>query len=246
MALCFWGAPEAIRDIDDIPFGLYFIFQSARAVIPMGVLAIVAIALRTRPLQKRYFWITLTLQILLLWLVPLPLRSDGTLRYVIRQNNTITRVVTGSGLRVLMQVPGFPFLGITIEAQDLRLHTDQINCRFSPVAVSQATNGCEIDHWTIAVDVSVTTDAFEQMPINLQQDEFVVHVNKRVCSALMNVDEIRALHINRVDVLHDAAAQDAVADLVERALSDLKLSTRNRPRISVRTTAQPPADVCNP
>lgn len=189
--------------------------------------------------QTKMVVLTILVQAAALCIVPLPLRADGSLAY--RITGGFTETVTGTEWTFRLAVP----LTVTVMPYNpnARIIADQLTCEMEQVP-AQAPAICEVSRWTISADIQLTELEYEALSLTRPASEFQDQLSDAVCRRLATNPETQRFNRERVDVLHDAHAQESILRLTTEVLAEWNIESRIPLRVSGYAVRQPRHESC--
>ncbi len=174
-----------------------------------------------------------------LCIVPLPLRADGSLAY--RITGGFTETVTGTEWTFRIAVPFT--VTVTPYNPNARIIADQLTCEMEEVP-AQAPTMCEVSRWTISADIQLTELEYEALSLTRPASDFQDQLSDAVCRRLVSNPETQRFNLERVDVLHDAHAQEFILQLTSEVLAEWNIESRIPLRVSGYAVRQPRPESC--
>lgn len=183
--------------------------------------------------------LTVLAQAAALFIMPLPLRADGSLAY--RITGGFTETVAGTEWTFRLAVP----FTVTVTPYDpnARIIANQLTCEMEHVPAS-APARCEASHWTIDVDIQLTELEYEALSMKRPATDFQDELSAEVCRRLTSNPETQRFNRERVDVLHDAHAQEFILQLTSEVLAEWNIESRIPLRVSGYAVRQPRPESC--
>lgn len=177
------------------------------------------------------------LQAVVLAIIPLPLRADGSIAYQISGGET--ELVTGTEWTYRLAIP---FTVKVTQYEPLaRVRVDSVTCRMKKVPV-QPPATCEVSSWTISLDVDLAE--WPQPTIQVSESTLRTDLTTALCASLEESPKIQQLNRERVNVLRDPSAQAIVAQIASALLKDRGITPNSIPRIRGYAVDQLPPQFC--
>lgn len=182
-------------------------------------------------------WPIAALQTVVLAIIPLPLRADGSIAFVITGSRS--ELVTGTEWTYRLAVP---FTVRVNQYEPLaRVRVDSVTCKMEEVPVPPPAM-CEVSSWTISLDVDLAE--WPQPTVQISESALRTDLTTALCASLGESPVIQQLNRERVDVLRDSDAQSLVAQIAGALLKDRGITPNSIPRIRTYAVDQPPPQSC--